>query len=74
VSRLPAVKPRQVVAVLKRIGFIEHHQKGSHLYLWQPQSCRMTCVPQHPGDLKMGTLRAIIKQSGLSDEQFQDLL
>ena len=73
-SSLPAVKPRQVVAVLKQLGFVEHHQKGSHLYFWHPQSRVMTCVPQHPGDLKRGTLHAIIKQAGLSEEQFGQLL
>ncbi len=73
-SRLPALKPRQVVTALRRIGFVEHHQKGSHLFLWNPQSRRMTTVPQHPGDLKMGTLRAIVKQAGLSEDEFLGLL
>jgi predicted RNA binding protein YcfA (HicA-like mRNA interferase family) len=73
-SRLPAVRPRQAVTALKRAGFVEHHQKGSHLFLWNAQSRRMTTVPQHPGDLKMGTLRAIIKQAGLSEDQFRELL
>ena len=73
-SPLPAVKPRQAVAALRRLGFVEHHQKGSHLYLWHPQFRRMTCVPQHPGDLKMGTLRAIIKQAGIPEAQFRELL
>jgi predicted RNA binding protein YcfA (HicA-like mRNA interferase family) len=59
--------------VLKKIGFIEH-QKGSHRYLWHPQQLRMTSVPMHPGDLKMGTLRAILKQAGLTDTQFQQLV
>jgi len=68
------VRPRVVVAALKRIGFIEHHQKGSHLYLWHPQQLRMTSVPMHPGDVKSGTLRAIVKQAGLTDEQFRELL
>jgi len=74
VSRLPAVKPRQVITALRRIGFVEHHQKGSHLFLWNPQSRRMTTVPQHPGDLKRGTLRAIIEQAGLSDDESLGLL
>jgi predicted RNA binding protein YcfA (HicA-like mRNA interferase family) len=34
----------------------------------------MTSVPVHPGDVKSGTLRAIVKQAGLSDEQFRELL
>jgi len=73
-SRLPAVKPRPAVAALRRAGFVEHHQKGSHLFLWNSQSRRMTTVPQHPGDLKMRTLRAIIRQAGLTDDAFLALL
>lgn len=73
-SRLPACNPREVVAILKRMGFVEHHQKGSHLFLWHPQSHLMTTVPQHPGNLKMGTLRAIIKQAGMTEEQFIGML
>ncbi len=34
----------------------------------------MTTVPQYPGDLKMGTLRSIIHQSGLSEDKFLELL
>jgi len=73
-SRLPALKPRHVVAALRRAGFIEHHQKGSHLYMWNPQVRRMTTVPQHSGDLKMGTLRAIISQAALTEDEFVELL
>ncbi|MGA2496227.1 MAG: type II toxin-antitoxin system HicA family toxin [Tepidisphaeraceae bacterium] len=73
-SRLFPIKPREAVAVLRRAGFVEHHQKGSHLFLWNAQSQRMTTVPQHPGDRKMGTLRAIIKQAGINEEEFLNLL
>jgi len=72
--KLSPVRPRQVISALKRAGFVEHHQKGSHLFLWNAQTRRMTTVPQHPGDLKMGTTRAIIKQAGLTEEQFVALL
>jgi predicted RNA binding protein YcfA (HicA-like mRNA interferase family) len=34
----------------------------------------MTAVPMHPGDVKSGTLRAIIKQEGITEEQFCDLI
>jgi predicted RNA binding protein YcfA (HicA-like mRNA interferase family) len=63
-----------VVAALKKIGFVEHHQKGSHLFLWHAQARRMTSVPIHPTDVKPGTLRAIVKQSGVSEEEFRRLL
>lgn len=73
-SRLPALRPRDVIGALKRDGFVEHHQKGSHLYLVHSRTARMTCVPVHPRDVKPGTLRAILSQAGLSREQFLRLL
>lgn len=36
-SRLPAVTAREMVRALKRTGFVEHHQKGGHQYLWHPE-------------------------------------
>lgn len=73
-SRLPTPRPREVVAALKRVGFIEHHQKGSHLYLWHPGLRVMTSVPIHSGDLHRGLFKAILKQTGLSEDQFRELL
>jgi predicted RNA binding protein YcfA (HicA-like mRNA interferase family) len=73
-SRLPTVKPREAVAALKKAGFLEHHQRGSHLYLWHPAKHRMTSVPMHPGDLHRGLLKAILKQADLSEAEFRELL
>ncbi len=73
-SRLPTLHPRQLVAALKRAGFIEHHQTGSHLYLWHPSRERMTSVPMHARDLKRGTAKAILKQAGLTEDEIRDLL
>lgn len=73
-SRLPTVTPRQVVKALKKAGFEEHHQRGSHRYLWHPGKRRMTSVPMHARDLPRGTLRAILRQVDLTAEEFQKLL
>ena len=73
-SRLPAVRPRELVAALERAGFVRHHQKGSHLYLWHAERRRMTVVPMHPGDVHRGLLRAVLKQADLSEAEFLDLL
>lgn len=73
-SRLPAVRPRELVAALERAGFVRHHQKGSHLYLWHPEKRRMTTVPMHPGDVHSGLLRAILRQADLTEAEFLDLL
>jgi predicted RNA binding protein YcfA (HicA-like mRNA interferase family) len=59
---------------LKRAGFIEHHQAGSHRYFVHPQRRRMTQVPIHPRDIKRGTMMVILRQAGLSQDEFRKLL
>lgn len=73
-SRLPSLTPRELVAALKRGGFSEHHQTGSHLYLEHPTISHLVSVPMHRKDLKRPTMKAIIKQAGLSEEEFRTLL
>lgn len=73
-TRLPAVRPTDVVAALKRAGFIEKRQKGSHLILWHEKQRRTTIVALHGRDIPLPTLREILKQAGLTEAEFLDLL
>ncbi len=73
-SRLPTLTPRQVVVALKQAGFAEVTQSGSHLILKHPVSKRRLPVPIHAKDLKRPLLRAIIRQAGLTVDQFRDLI
>ncbi|MEP6833586.1 MAG: type II toxin-antitoxin system HicA family toxin [Gemmatimonas sp.] len=73
-GRLPTVTAREMVAALKRAGFEEDEQRGSHLRMWHPERKFITTVPIHPGDLPRPLVKAILKQSGLSEEEFRDLL
>jgi len=66
VPKLPIVSGKQMVAALKRAGFEQVRQRGSHVSL-QKGGYR-TVVPLH-SDLSPGTLLAILKQSGLSREE-----
>lgn len=72
--RLPSVKPREVVKVLRRIGFEEHRQTGSHLIMVHRGEKRVVPVPMHAREMKRGLLVSIIKQSGLTQKEFIDLL
>jgi predicted RNA binding protein YcfA (HicA-like mRNA interferase family) len=63
---------REVLAKLLRAGFVEVRQSGSHKVLRHPDD-RQTYVAMHPGGLPTGTFRKILKQAGLSEEQFRDL-
>jgi len=62
---------REVVRFLKRKGFIEKRQKGSHLLLQHSQTGHRTIVPMHPGDLPTGLFRKILKDAGFSQEDFR---
>lgn len=73
-SRLPVITPKQLVAALKRMGFYEHHQKGSHLYLRHPDKSARTTVAMHNRDLSPKMLKTILKQAGVSDEEFLENL
>jgi predicted RNA binding protein YcfA (HicA-like mRNA interferase family) len=63
---------REVLARLIRAGFVEVRQSGSHKVLRHLDG-RQTYVAMHPGTLPTGTFRKILKQAGLSEEQFRGL-
>jgi predicted RNA binding protein YcfA (HicA-like mRNA interferase family) len=74
-SELPVVRPRQLIRALERAGFFVHHIRGSHHYLRHPDKPGiLVTVPYHSRDLKRGTLRAILRQAGLTPDQLRDLL
>jgi predicted RNA binding protein YcfA (HicA-like mRNA interferase family) len=61
---------REVVRFLKRKGFIEKRQKGSHLLLQNPRGYR-TSVPMHPDDLPTGLFVKILKDDGFTLADFR---
>ena len=70
-GRLSGFRYRDVVKRLKKFGFIFDRQAaGSHEIWYNPVSDRYTTLPNHPGDIPEGTLRAIIKQTGIEIEDF----
>jgi len=72
--KLPALKPHIVVRALKKIGFREARQTGSHLILVNIATKRIIPIPIHNKDIKRGLLFSIIKQAGLTTEEFIRLL
>ena len=73
-SKLPVLKPSELVRLLERLGFERIRQKGSHLYMKHPDG-RATVVPIHRGeDLPPGLLRSILRTIELSREEFLGLL
>jgi len=73
-SKLPIISGIKVVKALHKIGYEVDHQTGSHMILRQKQEPhRRVTVPNHH-EIDRGTLLAIIKQSGLTKEEFIKLL
>lgn len=69
-SHLPLLSGKQVCKKLKRLGYEVDYQTGSHLILRNvsPPNRRLT-VPNHK-ELAKGTLRAIIRQAGITVDEF----
>jgi mRNA interferase HicA len=75
VNGLPVVTPRQLIRALRRAGFVLHHMRGSHHYFRHPDRPGiLVTIPFHNRDLKRGTLRAILRQAGLSTDDLARLL
>ena len=72
--KLPILKPREVLRVLSKAGFYVHHQTGSHARLFHTARPDRVTVPIHPGDLPSSVLISIIRQSGMTKEEFLNLL
>jgi predicted RNA binding protein YcfA (HicA-like mRNA interferase family) len=70
-GRLSGFKYRQIVKRLKAYGFVFDRQAaGSHEIWYNEQTDRYTTIPNHPGDMPEGTLRAILRQAGIEPNDF----
>ena len=71
---LPVVSGRQLIATLEAIGYEIVRQKGSHVRLRHPgaRERRPVTVPLHR-ELRTGLLRAIIRDAGLTPDEFREM-
>jgi len=72
-TRLPIGSGQECVQAIEKAGFYTKHQKGSHIIMRRDDPFAQTVVPNHR-TLRLGTLRNIIAQAGLSVERFNELL
>jgi predicted RNA binding protein YcfA (HicA-like mRNA interferase family) len=74
VSHRPLLSGREVVKALRKVGYEFDHQRSSHIVIRHvaPPHRRLT-VPDHD-EVAKGTLRAIIREAGLTVEEFKALL
>jgi predicted RNA binding protein YcfA (HicA-like mRNA interferase family) len=74
-SELPALHLRDIVRAFSRAGYtpLPGRGKGSHIAMAAPDGSHILIIPSH-GDVKRGTLRALIRQAGMTVEQFRGLV
>jgi len=71
VGRLAGFRYREIVRRLKSFGFdFDRQAAGSHEIWYNFSKNRYTTVPNHPGDMPEGTLRAILREAGISPKDF----
>jgi predicted RNA binding protein YcfA (HicA-like mRNA interferase family) len=64
-STRPSIKPKDLVRILKKNGFVLDRSRGSHQIWLHPVSRKRAIVPMHKKDLPIGTLYSILKQAGI---------
>lgn len=65
--KLPVVSGAEVVRALQRLGFVVVRQRGSHIVMRRGSS---GCVVPNHAELKTGTLSGVLKQAGISSDEF----
>lgn len=73
-SGLPVLKAREVIKVLRQLGFIEIRTRGAHI-CFKHNDGRFTLVPKHGGeDIGRGLMRQILREINVSPDEFSKLL
>ena len=71
-ARLPVISGDDFIKAVRKIGYVWDHTEGSHMILLHPSKRRLS-VPRHK-ELGRGLLRALIRDAGLSREEFMALM
>lgn len=67
-GRLSNIAGKEAVKIFEKFGYIVDHQTGSHIILWHPIKPILS-VPNHR-ELAPGLLRSLIRQSGITVDEF----
>lgn len=74
VDRIPQIKPKELIRVLEKLGFVFRRQTGSHAIFRHPESKQIVVVPVHARDIKRGLPFGILKQMNISTAEFIKLI
>lgn len=73
--RLPAVTAAEAIRVFKKLGFVVDRTRGSHHQMKKPGHLYVLTIPDHGNStIKAGTLRQLIRASGMTVEEFVERL
>ena len=73
-GRLSGFKAAEVIRKLRKAGFeLERRASSSHEIWRNPKTLRKTVVPHHSRDIAEGTMRAIVREAGLTVDEFLEL-
>lgn len=74
--KIKQIKPKDLLKVLLKLGFIIKRQKGSHVFLegFSDNQKRFTSISLHNEPLPKGTLKAILRQTDISEEEVKENL
>jgi len=64
---LPHLSGAETVRVLQRLGFVTVRQRGSHIVMRRGST---GCVVPNHRELKIGTLAGVLKQAGITTDEF----
>jgi predicted RNA binding protein YcfA (HicA-like mRNA interferase family) len=68
---LPHISGAEAIRALQKLGFVIARQKGSHVILRRGST---GCVVPNHKEIKIGTLSSVLKQAGVSTEEFMAAL
>ncbi|AFZ43582.1 YcfA family protein [Halothece sp. PCC 7418] len=68
-TKLPSISGQECIKALEKIGFYQKRQAGSHIIMRRDEPFTQVVVPNH-SEIAKGTLRSIIREIGLSVDEF----
>ncbi|MBI5227027.1 type II toxin-antitoxin system HicA family toxin [Candidatus Micrarchaeota archaeon] len=72
-DKLPVLSAKELLKILSKLGYYPIRQRGSHITLSSSLNYPQITVPFHK-EIAKGTLRAIIREIGISREEFMKLI
>lgn len=73
-SKPPILKAKELIKIVEKLGFVNTRNKGSHFF-FKHRNGRTTVIPVHPGKtMGLGLMRSILKDIGMSVDEFRKYL